>query len=67
MQARDESDGPRRARKELRAREPRPEATPERAAMSEPSRAAFDWRALLLRYLPEPHGAAHSAKRFGAR
>jgi hypothetical protein len=36
----------------------------EQARQSQP---AFEWQALLLRYLPEPLGPSHSIKRFALR
>jgi hypothetical protein len=30
-------------------------------------RQAFEWQALLLRYLPDPLGPTHSARRFAPR
>jgi len=29
--------------------------------------AAFEWQAVLLRYLPDPRGPQHAVKRFGLR
>lgn len=52
---------------------PAPDAAPSRqgAARQEPGAQpvppAFDWQALLLRYLPDPRGSDHAVKRFGAR
>jgi hypothetical protein len=40
------------------------------AGAAEPARdppTAFEWQAVLLRYLPDPRGSHHSVKRFAAR
>lgn len=46
----------------------RPDRAKDMAAdMATDPRVAFEWQAVLLRYLPDPRGSQHRVKRFALR